>query len=222
MLTHDGIVFTKRHLFGCIARIFLGDIEKTGVGRTKQFDFDSGWLRHDPFLWFEIDCKNGPLSRCSAYRCALLRVSAYKVKSPLRNLPINALLTILAQTSMQDCIKGKRGFVMDYNNDRNLMVRAQLGDLLDALCLTSFNANPVQFLMRLEAIRETAARNRFTAVAEIAAVFEAAMQRVIKSGGADSVIRNFTEILGDAIGCAQLGAHVAHGLLANVAMRLRA
>jgi hypothetical protein len=116
----------------------------------------------------------------------------------------------------------KRGFVMDYDNDRNLLVRAELSDLLDTLRLTSFDTNPVQFLMRLEAIRKTAVQNRFTAVAEIAAVFEAAMQRVIKSGGADSVVRNFTEILGDAIGCAQLGAHVAHGLLANVAMRLRA
>jgi hypothetical protein len=111
---------------------------------------------------------------------------------------------------------------MDYDNDRYLMVRAELGDMLEALRLTSFDSNPVQFLMRLEAIRHTAVENRFTAVAEIAAIFEASMQRVIRSGGADSVVRNFTEILGDAIGCTQLGAHVAQGLLANVAMRLRA
>jgi hypothetical protein len=149
-------------------------------------------------------------------------VSVRKVKSPLRNPRFNAALTILAQTRLQDSVKGKRGFVMDYNNDRNLLVRAELSDLLEALQLTSFDANPVQFLMRLEAIRETAVQNRFTAVAEIAAVFEAALQRVITSGGADSVVRNFTEILGDAIGCAQLGVHVAHGLLASVAMRLRA
>ncbi len=110
---------------------------------------------------------------------------------------------------------------MDYDNDRYLMVRAELGDLLEALRLTSFESNPVQFLMRLEAIRHTAMEHRFTAVAEIAAVFEAAMQRVIKSGGAESVVRNFTEILDDAIGCAQLEANVAQGLLANVAMRLR-
>ncbi len=111
---------------------------------------------------------------------------------------------------------------MDYDNSRNLLVRAELSDLLDTLRLTSFDTNPVQFLMRLEAIRHTAFENGFTAVAEIAAVFEAAMQRVITSGGCDSVVRNFTEILDDAIGCTQLGAHVAQGLLANVAMRLRA
>ena len=111
---------------------------------------------------------------------------------------------------------------MNYDNDRYLLVRAELSDLLDALRLTSFDSNPVQFLMRLEAIRHKAAEQRFTAVAEIAAVFEAAMQRVIISGGADSVVHNFTDILEDAIGCAQLGADVAHGLLASVAMRLRA
>ena len=111
---------------------------------------------------------------------------------------------------------------MDYDNDRYLLVRAELSDLLEDLRLTSFDSNPLQFLMRLEGIRHTAQEHRFTAVAEIAAVFEAALQRVISSGGADSVVRNFTEILGDAIGCAQLGVHVAQGLLANVAMRLRA
>ena len=110
---------------------------------------------------------------------------------------------------------------MDYDNDRNLHVRGELSDLLEDLRLTSFDSNPVQFLMRLEAIRHTAMEHRFTAVAEIAAVFEAAMQRVIQSGGADMVVSNFTEILDDAIGCAQLGASVAQGLLANVAMRLR-
>jgi hypothetical protein len=165
---------------------------------------------------------NRQLSCRTVYSCAPLRVWFRKVKSPLLNLRFNAPLTILAQTCLLDGIRGKRGFVMDYNNDRNLLVRAELSDLLETLRLTSFDANPVQFLMRLEAIRETAVQNRFTAVGEIAAVFEASMQRVIKSGGADSVVRNFTEILGDAIGCAQLGAHVAHGLLANVAMRLRA
>jgi hypothetical protein len=111
---------------------------------------------------------------------------------------------------------------MNYDNDRYLLARAELSDLLDALRLTSFDSNPVQFLMRLEAIRHKAVEHRFVSVAEIAAVYEAAMQRVITSGGSDSVTRNFTGILGDAIGCAQLGTEVAHGLLASVATRLQA
>jgi hypothetical protein len=111
---------------------------------------------------------------------------------------------------------------MDYDNDRYLMVRAELSDLLESLRLTSFDSNPVQFLMRLEAIRHKAVEHRFASVAEIAAVYEAAMQRVIQSGGSDTVTRNFTGILSDAIGCAQLGTEVAHALLADVALRLRA
>jgi hypothetical protein len=110
---------------------------------------------------------------------------------------------------------------MYIDTDRNLLVRAELSDMLEGLRLTSFDSNPVQFLMRLESIRETAVQNRFCAVAEIAAVFEGAMQRVIRSGGSDSVVSNFTEILGDAIGCTQLDIAVSQGLLANVAMRLR-
>ena len=50
MLAHYGIIFTESQLFRLIARIFLGDIEKAGVSGAEQFDFYSGWLRHDLFL----------------------------------------------------------------------------------------------------------------------------------------------------------------------------
>ena len=50
MLAHDRIIFAESQLFRLIARIFLGDIEKAGVSCAEQFDFYSGWLRHDLFL----------------------------------------------------------------------------------------------------------------------------------------------------------------------------
>jgi hypothetical protein len=111
---------------------------------------------------------------------------------------------------------------MDYDNDRLLLARAQLGELLDALRLTSFDSSPLQFLMRLDAIRQTAVQHRFESVAEIASHFEEAMQRVIKSGGNETVVRNYSDILDEAIGCSRIGAEVAQSLLASVAMRLRA
>ena len=86
--------------------------------------------------------------------------------------------------------------------------------------MTSFDTNPLQFLVRLEAIRQTAIAHHFAAVAEIASVFEASMSRVIESGGADSVISSFNGILGDAIGCSQLSPTVTQSLLASVAVRL--
>jgi hypothetical protein len=109
---------------------------------------------------------------------------------------------------------------MDMDHDRLMLVRAELSDLLDALRLTSFETNPLQFLVRLEAIRQTAVAHHFSAVAEIAGVFEAAMQRVIESGGAESVVPGFTGILEDAIGCAQLSPAVTQSLLASVAVRM--
>ena len=57
MLAHDGIVFAEGHFFCGVARVFLGDVKKAGVSCAEQLDFDSGWLRHDPFLQFEIDYK---------------------------------------------------------------------------------------------------------------------------------------------------------------------
>ena len=50
MLAHDRIIFAKAHLFRGVARIFLGDIEKTSVSRAEQFDLHSGWLRHGLIL----------------------------------------------------------------------------------------------------------------------------------------------------------------------------
>jgi hypothetical protein len=109
---------------------------------------------------------------------------------------------------------------MDMDHDRTMLVRAELSDLLEALRLTSFESNPMQFLVRLEAIRQTAIAHHFAAVAEIASVFEATMQRVIDHGGADSVVHGFSDILGDAIGCSQLSPAVTQSLLASVAIRL--
>ena len=106
------------------------------------------------------------------------------------------------------------------DHDQLMMVRAELSDLLDALQLTSFDTNPLRFLVRLEAIRHAAVAHHFSAVAEIAGVFEASMQRVIHHGGADSVVSSFTDILGDAIGCSQLSPAVTQSLLASVAIRL--
>jgi len=109
---------------------------------------------------------------------------------------------------------------MDMNHDRQFLIRAELGHRLDELRLTPFGSNPVQFLHRLEAIRRTAVAHDFLAVAEIASMFEATMQRVIHTGGADSVIACFTSILDDAIGCSQLSPAVTQSLLASVAVRL--
>jgi hypothetical protein len=110
---------------------------------------------------------------------------------------------------------------MDFDQDRLLLARAQLSDLLDILRITSFDSSPVQFLMRLDAVRMTAIDHRFEAVAEIASHFEESMQRVIGSGHSDIIVRNYTEILDEAIGCGMLGAEIAQSLLASVAQRIR-
>lgn len=111
--------------------------------------------------------------------------------------------------------------VMDFDQDRLLLAKAQLSDLLNILRVTNFDSNPVQFLMRLDAVRHTAMDHRFEAVAEIASHFEESMERVMGSGHSDMIVRNYTEILDEAIGCGSIGVEIAQSLLASVAMRLR-
>ena len=103
---------------------------------------------------------------------------------------------------------------MQINHDRFLMVRAELYDLCDTLRQTDFDASPMQFLLRLEQIRATAAHHGLTAIAEIASTYEAAMQRV------QAVTEGFGEILRDAIGVAHLHPQASEALLASVAIRL--
>jgi hypothetical protein len=107
---------------------------------------------------------------------------------------------------------------MKYDHDQLLMVRAQLHELCEALQMTAFDANPVQFLLRLEQIRATAAQHGLTAVAEIASTFEAALQRV--HGRGQRVVDGFMDILTDAIGIAHLHPKASEALLASVAIRL--
>ena len=117
-------------------------------------------------------------------------------------------------------LQGQWGFAMQLDHDRQMLIRAELSDLLEALTMTNFDSRPLQFLVRLEAIRQAAIAHNFTAVAEIASMFEASMQRVIEFGGADSVIGSFTGILDDAIECSQLSPSMTQSLLASVAVRL--
>jgi hypothetical protein len=109
---------------------------------------------------------------------------------------------------------------MKYDHDQMLMVRAELHELCDALRLTAFDANPLQFLLRLEQIRATAAMHGLTAIAEIASTFEAALQRV--QGHGAQVVEGFEAILDDAIGVAHLHPKASEALLASVAIRLGA
>ena len=109
---------------------------------------------------------------------------------------------------------------MQINHDRFLMVRAELYDLCDTLRQTDFDASPMQFLLRLEQIRATAAHHGLTAIAEIASTYEAAMQRVQAHSRGQAVTDGFGEILRDAIGVAHLHPQASEALLASVAIRL--
>lgn len=108
---------------------------------------------------------------------------------------------------------------MQYDHDQLMLIRAELGDLVEALHMTAYDANPLQFLMRLENIRETSAYHGLTAVSEIAATFEAALQR-FGMQGSHAVCDSFLGIMSDAIGVAHLHPAASEALLASVAIRL--
>lgn len=109
---------------------------------------------------------------------------------------------------------------MNLDHDQFLLARAQLSNIYDSLKVSSFDSNPMQFLMRLDNIRTTAITHDFIAVAEIASAFEAALHNATKYGESKSVIDSFLEILKDAIGCSSDDSKVVQSLLASVAIRI--
>jgi hypothetical protein len=110
--------------------------------------------------------------------------------------------------------------VVKHDHDQYILIKAQLLDLLDTLRFTTYEASPVQFLLRLEQIREHAASRGLGAIAEIAATFEAALQHVGDRGGSGMVSESFCAILEDAIGVAHVHPNASEALLASVAIRL--
>ncbi len=109
---------------------------------------------------------------------------------------------------------------MKFDDDSLLLVRADLADQLALLRLSDFTASPVQYLLRLEGLRDTALCHQFGAVAEIAGCFENALHGALDGRGSNTMIENYTGILGEAIGASQLEPDIAQALLASVAVRL--
>ena len=107
---------------------------------------------------------------------------------------------------------------MQYDHDQLLLIRAELDELVEALRMTAYDANPLQFLLRLEHIREMSAQHGLTAISEIAATFEAALQR-FGAYGSNAVTDSFIGIMSDAIGVAHLHPAASEALLASVAIR---
>jgi hypothetical protein len=110
---------------------------------------------------------------------------------------------------------------MYLDHDQMAIVRTQLSEQLALLQLTSFDTNPVPYFMRLENLRQMAQSHDFPVVADIAAMYEDALQRVAPHNTANVLIENFNTVLEDAIGCAELSAAATESFLASVAMRLR-
>jgi hypothetical protein len=120
------------------------------------------------------------------------------------------------------CKRGQNGANQMYlDQDQMAIVRTQLSDQLALLQITSFEANPVPYFLRLETLRKMAQTHDFKVVSEIATLYEDALQRIPGGQSANVLINNFNEALEEAIGCMQVSAQVAEGFLAAIAMRLR-
>jgi hypothetical protein len=123
-------------------------------------------------------------------------------------------LTILAHRSDSEV----GGNDVKHDHESAMLATAHMRDMLDVLRLTTFDSNPLQFLLRLEQLRSSAARQGMTAVDEIAAAFEAALQHAGKNGSRN-IADNFLGILDDAIGVAHVHPKASEALLASLAIR---
>src|ERR1700730_9757252 len=82
MLADLGVVFLDRHLLGHGPRVLLRDVEKAGIGRAVQPDFDGGWLCHVVSLVSPVRRGANLLSRPPKSRHAKAGASRHSLCQP--------------------------------------------------------------------------------------------------------------------------------------------
>lgn len=106
------------------------------------------------------------------------------------------------------------------NHDQNLFVQAEMLNLLDDLPAELAGQHPLQFLMRLDHIRQKATQHRLFALRDLSSVLETSLQPVIYNGGATTIARSYLEAMRAALDCGEITPVMAEALMANVALRL--
>lgn len=106
------------------------------------------------------------------------------------------------------------------DRDKNLLVQAEMLSLLEDLPAELAGQHPLQFLARLDHVRQKATQHRLCALRDLSSVLETALQPAIYNGGATTIARSYLEAMRAALDCVEINPAMTEALMANVALRL--
>lgn len=106
------------------------------------------------------------------------------------------------------------------NHDQNLFVQTEMRNLLDNLSAELAGQHPLQFLVRLDHVRQRATSHRLTALRDLVCALEGALQPAMQTGGGTTIARTYLEAMHAALDCGELNPAMTEALMANVALRL--
>lgn len=106
------------------------------------------------------------------------------------------------------------------DHDRNLLVQAEMLNLLEGIPASLVEAHPLQFLMHLDQIRQKAAQHHLAALHDLSCAFESALQQAMQNGSGLVTAQAYLESMKDALACNSVSNEMTEALMANVALRL--
>ncbi len=109
---------------------------------------------------------------------------------------------------------------MAMDHDKNLLVQAEMLNLLEDLTAGLFARHPVQFLMHLDHLRQKASQHRLAALHDLSCALESSLQPAAETGGGATIVHSYVDAMRAAVVSGPLDASMTEALMANVALRL--
>ncbi|WP_074203621.1 hypothetical protein [Parasphingorhabdus marina] len=104
--------------------------------------------------------------------------------------------------------------------DRNLLIQAEMLALVEGITPSLVEEHPVQFLLHLDQIRQKAEQHKLTALHDLSCAFESALQQAFKHGRGTVTAQAYLESMKDALSCEPSDRRMTEAVMANVALRL--
>ena len=106
------------------------------------------------------------------------------------------------------------------DHDQNLLVQAEMVNLIEGIPASLMDEHPIQFMLHLDQVRLKASQHHLDAVHDLACACESELQKTVETGGGVTVARAYLAAMKEALDCGVVDPKMTEAMMANVALRL--
>ena len=106
------------------------------------------------------------------------------------------------------------------DHDQNILIQAEMLNLLDGISASLMDEHPLQFMLHLDQVRLKASQHHLTALHDLVCACESALHKTLETGGGVTVAKTYLSAMREALDCGPLDAQMSEAMMANVALRL--